>query len=122
MHGLQSLINGLFALLIFPPLLRAQTSTVVTGVVEDQTGMALSGAKVTLLRQDTAATQSTTSRQDGTCVFEDVSQASYVLKIEMGGFETYQKALTVGSRAEALKIRLRVAVEEDVTVEEESAD
>jgi hypothetical protein len=123
MHGLQSVINGLFALLIFPPLLLAQASRVVTGVVEDQTGIAIPGAKVTLLRQDTAAMQSTTSRQDGTFMFEDVSQASYVLKIEMGGFETYQKVLTVDSQElKQWRIRLRVAVEEDVTVEADSVE
>src|SRR2546426_6343560 len=123
MHGLHSLINWLSASLFFPPLLLAQASGAVTGVVEDQTGTAIPGAKVTLLRQDTAATQSTTSRQDGTFMFKDVSQASYVLKIEMSGFETYQKVLAVDSQeVEPLRIRLRVAVQEDVTVEGESLD
>jgi hypothetical protein len=121
MHGLHSLINGLFALLIFPPLLLAQESRAITGVVEDETGAAIPGANITLLRQDTAAIQRTTSARDGTFVFDDVSQASYVLKLEIGGFETYQKRLTVDSQElKPLRIRLRVAAEEDVTVEADS--
>jgi len=54
-HGLHSLLNGLFAVLIFPPLLLAQVSRPETGVVEDETGAAIHGAAVTLLRQDRAA-------------------------------------------------------------------
>jgi len=81
----------------------------------------IAGAKITLLGQDTGVTRRTTSRQDGTFILEDVSPAGYVLRVEMSGFETYQKALAVGpNRRKPLRIRLRVsAVEEDVTVEAE---
>lgn len=124
MCRLHSVINGLLAVLIFPSLLMAQASAGVTGVVEDETRAAIAGANVTLLGQDTGAMRSTTSRQDGTFIFEDVSPASYVLTVEMSGFETYQKALAVGPQPpKPLRIGLRVkAVAEDVTVEAESAD
>jgi hypothetical protein len=117
-------INGLLAVLIFPSLLIAQPSAGVTGVIEDETRAAIAGAKVTLLGQDTGVKRSTTSREDGTFIFEDISPASYVLTIEMSGFETYQKAVTIGQQPlKPLRIGLRVkAMAEDVTVEAESTD
>jgi hypothetical protein len=117
-------INGLLAVLIFPSLLTAQPSAGVTGVVEDETRAAIPGATVTLLGQDTRAKRSTTSREDGTFIFEDVSPASYVLTIEMSGFETYQNTVAIGPQPlKPLRIGLRVkAMAEDVTVEAESTD
>src|SRR3989442_11696172 len=94
-----------------------------TGVVEDETRAAIAGAKVTL-NQDTRAMRSTISREDGTFIFEDVSPASYVLTVEMTGFETSQKAVAIGPQPlKPLRIMLRVkAIAEDVTVEAESTD
>jgi hypothetical protein len=76
MHFFHSVIKGLLALLIFPSLLLAQASAGITGVVQDETGAAIAGATLRLLGQDTGATRSTTSRQDGTFIFEDVSPAN----------------------------------------------
>jgi outer membrane receptor protein involved in Fe transport len=122
MHALHSLIKGCVALLMFPALLLAQTSRALDGVVEDETAAAIPGARVTLLRQGTGAAQTTTSRHDGTFRFEDVPQASYVLKVEIGGFETYQKVVNVSAEElKPLRIRLRVAAEEEVTVEGRAA-
>ena len=124
MHRLHSVINGLLAVLIFPSLLMAQASASVTGVIEDETRAAIPGANVTLVSQETGALQSTTSRQDGRFIFEDVYPAGYVLKVEMSGFETYQKALAIGPQPlKPLRIGLRIkAMAEDVTVEAESTD
>jgi hypothetical protein len=124
MDGLHPVINALMAMLICPSLLLAQARVGVTGAVEDESRAAVPGARVTLLGQGAGAPHSTTSRQDGTFILEDVSPASYVLKVEMSGFETYQKALTVGPEPLTdVKVRLRLkAVEADVTVEAESAD
>jgi hypothetical protein len=122
MHALHFLIKGCVALLMFPALLLAQTSRALDGVVQDETAAAIPGARVTLVGQGTGAARSTTSKQDGTFRFEDVSQASYVLKIEIGGFETYQKVVTVSAEElTPLRIRLRVAAEDDVTVEGDAA-
>ena len=124
MHFFHSVIKGLLGLLIFPSLLLAQASAGITGVVQDETGAAIAGATLRLLGQDTGATRSTTSRQDGTFIFEDVSPASYVLTVEMGGFETYQKAVAIGAQPlKPLRIGLRIkTLAEDVTVEAESTD
>src|SRR2546425_2671869 len=124
MHFFHSVIKGLLALLIFPSLLRAQASAAITGIVQDETGAAIAGATLRLLGQDTGATRSTTSRQDGTFIFEDVSPASYVLTVEMSGFETYQKAVAIGAQPlKPLRIGLRIkTLTEDVTVEAESTD
>src|SRR5256885_11242061 len=123
MYGLRSVINALVAVLIFPSLIQAQASAGVTGVVEDETRAAIAGAKITLLGQDGGAVRSTTCKPDGGFVIEDLSPARYVLTVEMSGFETYQKAVAVGPQPLKLRIGLRVkGVEEDVTVEGESAD
>jgi outer membrane receptor protein involved in Fe transport len=124
MRRFHSVINALMAVLLFPTLLLAQARVGVTGVVEDESRAAIPGATVTLVGQETGALQSTTSRQDGRFIFEDVSPAGYVVKVEMSGFETYHKALTVGPEPlSPLRIRLRLkAVEEDVTVEAEPTD
>jgi hypothetical protein len=124
MNRRHSVVIGLLAVLIFPSLLMAQASAGVTGVVEDETRAAIPGAKVSLLGQDTGVHQSTTSRKDGTFIFEDVAPASYVLTVEMNGFETYQKVLAIGPQPlKPLRIGLRIkAMAEDVTVEAESTD
>src|SRR5947207_11468321 len=122
MHGFHSVLHALVAVLIFPSLVQAQTGAGVTGAVEDDTRAAIAGATVTLLGKDTGALRRTTSQRDGTFIFEDVFPASYVLTVEMSGFDTYQKAVTVGPQPlKPLKIGLRLkALAEDVTVEAES--
>ena len=120
---LRSVLNGLLAVPVFSSLLLAQAGAGITGVVEDETRAAIAGAKITLLGQDGGAVRSTTSKQDGGFNLEDLSAARYVLTVEMSGFETYQKAVAVGPQPLKLRIGLRLkALEEDVTVEGESAD
>ena len=107
---------------------RAQTAApagvVVSGVIVDQSAGVIPGAAVTLLGQ-AGAMRSTTSQADGTFSVDGVAPGTYVLRVELSGFETYQKPIAVTQEpSPPLKIAMRVAtLETDVTVEaDESAD
>src|SRR3989441_7416888 len=107
---------------------RAQTAApagvVVSGVIVDQSAGVIPGAAVTLLGQ-ARAMRSTTSQADGTFRVDGVAPGTYVLSVELSGFETYQKPIAVTQEpSPPLKIAMRVAtLETDVTAEaDESAD
>ena len=120
----QFVVIGLLGTLIYPLVVAGQVTVALTGVVEDETGAPLPGATVSVVRQNIAGTQSATSQRDGTFTIPNLSSASYVLKIELDGFETYQKTVTIGpAQPEPLTVRLRVArLQQDVTVEADLLD
>jgi hypothetical protein len=109
---------GLAAMfLLSPRLLAAQTPAAIAGVVEDESGAPIPGATVILAGQKAAATYSTVSQTDGTFTVEAVPD-SYVLKVELSGFDTVQRTVQVGvGGLKALKLTLRVAsVKQEVKV------
>jgi Carboxypeptidase regulatory-like domain/TonB dependent receptor len=116
---------GLTAWLFFSPyLLAAQTSNVISGLVEDETGAPLPGATITLAGQPPAGPQTTHSQADGTFTLGGVAPGRYTLTVDLSAFESAQQAVTVGAGAlPPLRVRLRVArLEQSVTVEAETAD
>src|SRR5260370_17342960 len=119
MYGSRAFIRALLAMLILLPPLLGQASLTVTGVVEDGSGAAISGAKVTVVRQDSNESQEIASDENGNFSFKDVFPGIYVLKIEMRGFEPYEKALTLGPPGpKPLRIKLKVGtVKQQVTVD-----
>ncbi len=119
MYGFRAFIHALLAMLILLPPLLGQASLTVTGVVEDGSGAAISGAKVTVVRQDSNESQEIASDENGNFSFKDVFPGIYVLKIEMRGFEPYEKALTLGPPGpKPLRIKLKVGtVKQQVTVD-----
>jgi hypothetical protein len=120
----QFVVIGLLGTLINPPFVAGQVTVTLAGVVEDETGAALPGATVSIARQNIAGTQSATSQQDGTFTIPNLSPAIYVLKIDLDGFETYQKTITIGAaQLKPLTVRLRVArLNQNVTVEADLLD
>ncbi|HEY1304743.1 MAG TPA: TonB-dependent receptor [Vicinamibacterales bacterium] len=118
MFRLGSAVIGLIGMLAGSAVVLAQAGA-VSGVVNDESGAAIPGASVSLVRQGDTASQNTISNRDGMFTFEDVSPATYVLKVRLSGFEEYQQVLTVGARAPMpLSITLRVAsVDLEITVE-----
>ena len=113
----------LIGMLISPVVLLAQVSA-VSGVVIDESGGAVPGAAVSLIRQDSTAAQRVTSNRDGTFSFEDISPATYLLNVQLSGFEEYQKVVKVGAQASMpLTITLRPAnVDLQITVEADTGD
>jgi hypothetical protein len=116
--ALPLIVIGLIVLIAPPCLLADQTTVTLAGIVEDDSGGAIPGAVVTLADQNTVGRFDAISRQDGTFTIEGVTPATYVLKVALSGFETYQKVVTVGvTDLKPLKVALRVArVKQDVTV------
>jgi len=112
------------ALMIHSPTILAQAPIAVAGIVQDQTGSVVQGARITLVRQDDAAKRSATSSADGSFRFDAVSPADYVLTVQMTGFENFQEVLTVGLESRRpMIVTLRVGtLEQEIIVEADSGD
>ena len=117
-------IQLLLATLISPLLLLGQGGVTVAGVVEDERGAAIPGARVTLVNQDTKQTQETTSGEDGSFNFKDASPGNYQLTAEAHGFEPQQRVMTVGPQEpKPLRIKLKVGtVKQQLVVQADPAE
>ena len=98
----------------------AQANSEVTGIVTDQTGAVVGGAKITLTDPATGITKSTIS--DGTGLYDiaGLNAANYDLKVSAKGFQSYeQKGVVVDiSRTFRVDIKLTIGAEtQTVTVE-----
>ena len=114
-----------FALaLIYSSTILAQAPVAVAGIVQDQTGAVVQGARIPLVRQDDAARRTTTSSSDGAFRFDAVSPADYVLTVQMTGFENFQEVLNVGVESRPpMIVRLRIGtLEQEIIVEADSDD
>ena len=102
---------------VFRPLL-AQSRVTFTGVVQDESGAAVAGAKIALMRQISSQTLETTSGEAGRFSFEELSPGEYLLKAEASGFNPYEQILTVRPEVtEPFRLKLKVgSVKTQVTV------
>ena len=87
----RSLLIANFAVLVcvlfFASVLRSQTGTsAISGIVTDQQGKGVPGAKVTLINVATNATRSTQSSATGAYLFDLIAPADYRLEVEAKGF------------------------------------
>src|SRR4051812_1921649 len=88
-YYLKHLIFCVAALLI-PAAVRGQEfRSTLSGVVEDQTGAAVAGAKVTAVSLDTGSRSGTVSGNDGTYTIPILTPGQYQLTAEMNGFKKY---------------------------------
>jgi len=119
-----ALFAGVVAALVWSATLQAQAPFAVTGVVQDESGAMIPGAKITLVRQSDAASQRTTSGTDGRFRFDAVPSAEYVLNVQMTGFEAFQDLLTVGpENPPPFTVKLRIgALEQEIIVEADTGD
>ena len=101
----------------------AQANSEVTGIVTDQTGAVVSGAKITLSDPATGITKSTVS--DGTGLYDiaGLNAANYNLKVAAKGFENYeQKGVVVDiSRTFRVDFKLTVGAETQTVMVEADA-
>ena len=98
----------------------AQANSEVTGIVSDQTGAVVSGAKITLTDPGTGVTKSTISDATGLYDIPGLNAANYNMKVTAKGFENYeQKGVVVDiSRTFRVDIKLTIGAEtQTVTVE-----
>ena len=94
---------------------------VISGIVVDAAGAAISGATVTL-RAGQRVERSMVTNNRGEFRFEKVSSGSYQIDVALSGFSTLTTRLTVGDTALApLRLTLRLgAVQESVSARAES--
>jgi hypothetical protein len=98
----------------------AQANSDVTGIVTDQTGAVVGGAKITLTDPATGTSKATISDATGLYDVPGLNAANYNLKVTAKGFETYeQKGVVVDiSRSFRVDIKLTIGAEtQTVTVE-----
>src|SRR6266849_4762329 len=106
--------------------LSAQVTAVsqVSGTVQDPSGAAIPGAKVTITNVDTSAVRTTESAADGTYTFTNLVVGPYRLQVSKDGFATYNQTgivLQVNTNPK-VDITLRVgAVTEQVEVQANAA-
>src|SRR5688500_571492 len=75
----------------------AQSSGRVSGVVKDQQGASVSGAKVSLIPSQQPAVQTTETDVSGLFSFHSVAPGSYEMRIEHSGFTSHRLPVNVSS-------------------------
>ena len=103
----------------------------ISGVVQDQLGAAIVGARVELGAASITGLQSITTDQSGRFEFKRISSGTYRLQVSSPGFESTKLDVTVGSQSPALlQVVLVIAslrqettvISEPATISTESSD
>jgi hypothetical protein len=92
-------LGPVVALSVIPPSLYAQsiTSGDIAGVVTDDSGAAVPGAKIVLNNIDTGTTQTLTSNGTGAYRASLLKPGSYKITVTEAGFQTYTTTVTVAT-------------------------
>ena len=95
----------------------------ISGVVQDQTGAAIVGARVELGAAGTPGAESTTTEQSGSFEFKRIAAGTYRLQVSSQGFESTTLDVTVGSQSPApLQVVMAIAsLRQETTVTSEPA-
>jgi len=83
----------------------SQTVTgTITGNVTDSSGAAISGAKITLINEQTGNVRNLSANEEGRFDFAALQPGSYTVRIEQQGFQTVEKKNVVLSANETLAL------------------
>ncbi|MGH9836628.1 MAG: carboxypeptidase regulatory-like domain-containing protein, partial [Blastocatellia bacterium] len=109
------LIAGL--LLCGATTLSAQTTSTITGAIQDPAGAFIAGAKVTARSLETNFTRSTVTDDQGRYVFPELRVGQYEIRAEQSGFKPNAKkiTLTIGETA-VLNLAMEIAVSDSVEI------
>ena len=117
-------INRLFLLPLFLVLASvgafAQANSTLTGIVTDQTGAVVSGAKVVLTDPATNTSKTTLSGDTGLYSISGLNPASYDLKITAKGFQSFAQTGIVVNVSQTARVDVKLTVgseSQTVTVE-----
>jgi hypothetical protein len=99
-----------------PVFCSAQTSSTITGSVEDQSAAVIPSANVTLLNHSTGQRRRIATDEQGRFVFQNVARGEYLLGVESAGFEKFEIPILVSGPAVERKIVLKIAAGDEVTV------
>jgi hypothetical protein len=117
----------LYALAVFallPVILSAQGTVTIYGTVNDPSGAAIVGAKVTVVNEATGQSRDTVSAADGNYVVPDLPVGAFRLTVTAAGFKTFvQNAIRVQvDENRRVPVQMTVgALSESVTVEADVA-
>lgn len=98
----------------------AQANSELTGIVTDQTGAVVAGAKITITDPSTGATKTTLSGSTGLFEIPGLNPATYTLKVTAKGFQAYAQNGVVVNVSSTVRtdVKLTVGAEtQTVTVE-----
>ncbi len=88
MRSIAYILINVFFLTVLTSFIGAQTGTSrITGVVRDNTGAAVPGAKITITNPQTNYSRSTASNDSGIFSFAGIPPSKYDLKVESPGFK-----------------------------------
>src|ERR1700680_5097466 len=107
---------------VTPGVCQAQGGTSLTGTVEDPSGAIVPSAKVTLTDRQTANAQSTVPDEEGQFLFRSLEGGTYSLRAEGEGFHESAMSVVVSDKPLNIKIKLKIATEENVTVSASGSD
>ena len=117
-------INRLFLLPLFLVLASvgafAQANSTLTGIVTDQTGAVVSGAKVVITDPATNASKTTLSGDTGLYSISGLNPASYDMKITAKGFQSFAQTGIVVNVSQTARVDVKLTVgseSQTVTVE-----
>jgi iron complex outermembrane receptor protein len=113
----RSVAGLIVALLGGATILTAQQTAVISGVVSDQTGAPLAGAKVELVHS-LVATRSTATDGEGRYRFDALQPGAYLVRVTASGFQPLERRVTATAAGSgAADFRLAVQpLEESVVV------
>ncbi len=83
-----SVLSLLLATMFLVPVLHAQTTSTIEGVVTDRQGLAISGAEVSITSGTLAVTKKTTADTNGNYQITALSAGIYTLTVSHAGFST----------------------------------
>lgn len=121
------MISKFFAVALFvfslAPTLLAQTSGTINGVIRDQAGAVISGAKITARSLETNLARNTVSDGAGRYIFPELRVGEYEVHIEQSGFKPVDRriTLTLGEAAELDIELLAVATSASIDVTDTAA-
>src|SRR3989442_616673 len=103
------------------PLLAQTTSGTISGTVVDPGGALIPGAKVSVTYEANGESRSSVSSERGSFSFPSLLPATYTIRLELPGFQTFQSignVLTPNGRLDVGELKLTIgAVGETVNVE-----
>jgi hypothetical protein len=101
----------------------AQNGVILSGMVEDPTGAALTKTRLILINQATGEKLEVPAGSSGGFSFENVPPGQYSLQATAENYETVEQAITVGSQPlAAIKIKMRVSIKDQVTISGSSVE
>jgi hypothetical protein len=112
-------------LLGFAPAANAQTTGSVDGIVRDNTGALIPGAKVKLVNEQSKAVRDTTSNGEGYFTINAIQANTYDLIVSMPGFDAYRIngiEIHPGDHTNIAKIAMKIGeVTQEITVDANTA-